>query len=89
MTTLAPARFFLFSTAGSTPYTSIHFKPGDLLIFGSETRGLPDEVLAAHPDRVVGIPIQTNHVRSLNLSSAVAVAVYEALRQINGEHPPS
>ena len=89
MTTLAPARFFLFSTAGSTPYTSIHFKPGDLLIFGSETRGLPDEVLTAHPDRVVGIPIQTNHVRSLNLSSAVAVAVYEALRQINGEHPPS
>lgn len=51
--------------------------------FGCETKGLPDELLAAHADTACGIPIQTQHVRSLNLSSAVAVVVYEALRQID------
>jgi len=83
-----PNRFFLFSTAGATSYTTIRFEPGDALVFGSETRGLPDSLLRAHTDRVVGIPIRTDHVRSLNLSSAVAVAVYEALRQLDEKARP-
>ena len=61
----------------------LRLSPGDALVFGCETKGLPDELLAAHADSACGIPILTQHVRSLNLSSAVAVVVYEALRQID------
>ena len=80
----APPRFFLFTTRASRSYLSVKYQPGDTLVFGSETHGLPDSLLEQYPDQVVGIPIRTDHVRSLNLSSAVAVAVYEALRQIGG-----
>lgn len=80
---LKPARLFLFSTGSSRPYTQAEYRPGDALVFGCETKGLPDDILAAHADSVLGIPILTDHVRSLNLSSAVAVVVYEALRQID------
>ena len=62
------------------------YRPGDTLVFGCETKGLPDDLLAAHAGSVLGIPILTDHVRSLNLSSAVAVVVYEALRQLDA-HP--
>jgi len=74
-------RFFLFSTAGRKSYLSVSYRPGDYLIFGSESRGLPDDLLAKYPDRVMGIPMQTEHVRSLNLATAAAIALYEALRQ--------
>ena len=80
---IQPARLFLFSTGSSRPYTQAEYRPGDTLVFGCETKGLPDDLLAAHPDSVLGIPIRTDHVRSLNLSSAVAVVVYEALRQLD------
>ena len=80
---LKPSRLFLFSTGSSRPYTQVEYRPGDTLVFGCETKGLPDDLLAAHPDSVLGIPILTDHVRSLNLSSAVAVVVYEALRQLD------
>ena len=80
---IRPARIFLYSTGSSRRYDQVKYRPGDTLVFGCETRGLPDDLLAAHPDAVCGIPIQTAHVRSLNLSSAVAVVVYEALRQID------
>ena len=53
------------------------------LVFGAESRGLPDALLAAHPGSWVGIPIRTEHVRSLNLSSSVAIAVYAALCQLS------
>lgn len=56
------------------------YQTGDVLIFGSETRGLPDALLEAHRERTVRIPIR-GPVRSLNLANAVAVAVYEAWRQ--------
>lgn len=79
---IQPARLFLYSTGSSRPYTNVSYRPGDTLVFGCETRGLPDALLAAHSDAVLGIPIQTRHVRSLNLSSAVAIVVYEALRQL-------
>ena len=80
---LGSARLFLYSTGSSRRYDQVEYRPGDALVFGCETKGLPDALLAAHPDSVCGIPIQTQHVRSLNLSSAVAVVVYEALRQID------
>ena len=55
----------------------------DLLIFGSETRGLPAKLLERHADRVLTIPMLTGRVRSLNLANAVAIVLYEALRQLN------
>jgi len=78
-----PPRFFLFSTGGSASLFDAEFQPGDHLIFGSETRGLPDALLKKFPDQVYGIPLLTRHVRSLNLSTAAGIVVYEALRQIN------
>ena len=80
---IQPARLFLYSTVSARRYDQVSYRPGDALVFGCETKGLPDELLAAFPDSVCGIPILTDHVRSLNLSSAVAVVVYEALRQID------
>ena len=80
---IQPSRFFLYSTGSSRRYDQVEYRPGDTLVFGCETKGLPNELLAAHADSVLGIPIHTQHVRSLNLSSAVAIVVYEALRQID------
>ena len=81
--TAKPARMFFYSTGSARRHDLVEYRPGDTLVFGCETKGLPGELLATHPDSVCGIPIQTAHVRSLNLSSAVAVVVYEALRQID------
>lgn len=78
---IAPAPFYLFSTAGTRNFRSVPYPPGTALVFGSETEGLSDGLLERFPDRVVGIPIRTDHVRSLNLANAVAVALYEALRE--------
>jgi tRNA (cytidine/uridine-2'-O-)-methyltransferase len=78
---LKPERFFLFSTGGTRSLYDATFAPGDHLLFGSETRGLPDALLKKFSDRILGIPVQTRHVRSLNLSTAAGIAVYEALRQ--------
>lgn len=74
-------RLFAFSTRGRTLYTDARFEKGDLLLFGPETRGLPDEVLSPlKPSRVLRMPM-VSASRSLNLSNAVAVAVFEAWRQ--------
>jgi len=81
--TVAPPHLFLFSTKATKPFTSIRYQPGDALVFGCETKGLPDALLDAYPGHVVGIPIHAEHVRSLNLSTAVGIALYEALRQSN------
>ena len=80
---LGSARLFFYSTGSAHRYDQVGYQPGDALVFGCETRGLPDEILDAHADSVLGIPIRTEHVRSLNLSSAVAIVAYEALRQID------
>jgi len=76
------SRIFLFSKSGPKSFFDIDFKDGDILVFGPEDKGLPKEILLRYPSQLVGIPMQTNNVRSLNLSSAVAVATYEAMRQI-------
>lgn len=81
--TLDPPRFFLFTTAAKTSLFDQRFAAGDMLVFGSETSGLDDRILDAWPENTVGIPILPDHVRSLNLASSVAIAVYEALRQLN------
>jgi len=75
-------RIIAFSTKGETPYTDIKFKQGDALIFGPETRGLPQEVLrAAYCNGIARVPMKKNS-RSLNLSNTVSVVVYEAMRQL-------
>lgn len=63
-------------------YTDVSYKSGDFLVFGSESTGLPDKILQAVPERCVRIPIQPE-ARSLNLSVSVAVALFEAKRQID------
>ena len=76
-----PGRLFACTTKGSTNYTQLNFKPEDIFLFGPETRGLPDEVLA--DERVVHrlrIPMRKGS-RSLNLSNAVAIVAFEAWRQ--------
>lgn len=77
-----PTRFFLFSTAGIRSHFDIAFAPGDCLVFGNESKGLPDALLREWTERVVGIPQRTDRVRSLNLANCVGIALYEALRQV-------
>lgn len=79
---LSGKRIFAFSKRGATLYSEAGFRPGDVLLFGKETKGLPDEVL--EDERVIGLrlPMRSPLVRSLNLANAVAVGVYEALRQL-------
>ncbi len=74
-------RLFFFSTKGKRAYVQARFQEGDFLVFGSETNGLPAWVLEQYSDRVWRIPIRHPEVRSLNLSNAVSIVVYEALRQ--------
>jgi tRNA (cytidine/uridine-2'-O-)-methyltransferase len=76
-----PRRWFAFTTAGATSLYDARFADGDVLVFGRETAGLPAEIIAQFaPEARVRIPMRPG-VRSLNLSNAVAVAVYEAWRQ--------
>lgn len=82
---LPGSRKFFFSTSGRKPYTQEAFRPGDVLVFGPESRGLPEALLEANADRVLGIPMRGDAVRSLNLATAVAIALFEALRQIQGQ----
>jgi tRNA (cytidine/uridine-2'-O-)-methyltransferase len=71
----------LFSAIATRSYLSAGFAKGDALVFGRESVGLPRELLAAHADRVVGIPT-LGAVRSLNLANAAGIALYEALRRV-------
>lgn len=77
---LGHKRIFACSTKGQTYYTDIDYRPEDVLLFGPETRGLPDEILQ-NCDNIIKIPMQP-HSRSLNLSNAVAIILYEAWRQL-------
>lgn len=75
------SRFWYLSTkVARNSYEEGLYQPGDFLVFGKETAGLPAELLAANPERCLTIPMP-GKVRSLNLSNAVAVVLYEALRQ--------
>lgn len=81
---LPTERYWYFSRFAARTYDQAPFEPGDALVFGGESQGLPPALWTAAPERALRIPMRSA-VRSLNLSSAVAVAVYEALRQI-GDH---
>jgi tRNA (cytidine/uridine-2'-O-)-methyltransferase len=82
LASLGQPRWFAFTTRGARRHDDAGYADGDALVFGPETRGLPDEVLAACPaERHLRIPMLAG-ARSLNLSNAVAVAVYEAWRQL-------
>ena len=74
-------RLHLFSKKGTRIYSDVSYKPGDFLVFGSETDGLPEDLLERHRESTVRLPILNPNVRSLNLADSVAVALYEALRQ--------
>ncbi|MDO4581245.1 MAG: tRNA (uridine(34)/cytosine(34)/5-carboxymethylaminomethyluridine(34)-2'-O)-methyltransferase TrmL [Bacillota bacterium] len=73
-------RFFYASTKAGHRYTEPSYRAGDFLVFGKETRGLPESLLAAHADHCVRIPMGRD-IRSLNLANSVAIILYEALRQ--------
>jgi tRNA (cytidine/uridine-2'-O-)-methyltransferase len=73
---------YFFTTKGQHCYTDVTYPDTVYLVFGRETRGLPEDLLYAHPDQCLRIPMR-NHLRSLNLSNSVAVAAYEVLRQEN------
>ena len=81
LSALASPRWFAFTTRATERYDRVIYQPGDALVFGPETRGLPSEVLKACPaERRVRIPMLPGS-RSMNLSNAVAVALFEAWRQ--------
>lgn len=73
------SRFHYFTKKATTEHWSVSYGDGDYLVFGCETRGLPESLLRAHPDACCRIP--TANVRSLNLSVSVGIALFEAIRQ--------
>ncbi len=75
-------RFYFVTTRGSKLYSEVRYEHDDFLVFGKETAGLPQELLDANPDYCIRIPM-VNNARSLNLSNAVAIVLYEALRQLH------
>ena len=78
-----PPRLYAFSTKGKQPYGSARFALNDALLFGPESRGLPVDLLQALPsEQVLRLPMR-EHSRSLNLSNTVAIAVFEAWRQLD------
>lgn len=79
---LPDARFLYLTTKATTEYSTYSFRDGDCLVFGPETRGLPESVLTPNADRCLKVPMPNKNVRSLNLATTVGITLYEALRQI-------
>lgn len=75
------ARFLYLTTKTDKSYADWTFSPADCLVFGKETRGLPERIIRNNWDRCLTIPILNRSVRSLNLATAVGIVLYEALRQ--------
>lgn len=78
---LPDSRFLYFTTKSQKSYTDWKFEKGDCLIFGRETRGLPEEILEKNRERALTIPMPNKNIRSLNLANSVGIVLYEALRQ--------
>ena len=74
-------RFWYLTTKYERAYEEAAFAPGDFLVFGRETKGLPEPMLSAHPERCLTIPM-TQKTRSLNLATAVGIVLFEAMRQV-------
>lgn len=79
----AHLRRWYFSTRASRPYTDASFSRGDVLVFGKETKGLPQALIESDPSHALRIPQRPNSVRSINLSTAAGIATYAALSQLN------
>ena len=79
---LPEARFVYLTTKADRLYTDWSFQPDDCLVFGRETRGLPEDLLRANWDHCLKIPMPNAKVRSLNLATAVGIVLFEALRQL-------
>lgn len=75
------SRFLYFTTKSKKPYTDWQYKDGDCLIFGRETRGLPEDLLKENWERCLTIPMPNKNVRSLNLATSAGIVLYEAIRQ--------
>jgi tRNA (cytidine/uridine-2'-O-)-methyltransferase len=73
------SRFFLLTTKTDRAYWDVQFRPGDFLVFGRETKGLPEPMLREHAEELLTIPMQGT--RSLNLATAVGIVLFEAMRQ--------
>lgn len=83
---LPESRFVYLTTKATRSYTDFEFKDNDCLVFGPETRGLPERLLKDNWDNCLTIPMPNKNVRSLNLATSVGIVLYEAIRQktING-----
>lgn len=79
---LPTSRFVYLTTKSEQPYTDWAFEPDDCLVFGPETRGLPESLLQDNWKRCLTIPMLNPNVRSLNLATSVGIVLYEAIRQI-------
>src|SRR5258708_1724075 len=79
---LPDSRFIYLTTKAPRPYTDWDFHAADCLVFGRETRGLPEDLLRRNWERCLTIPMINSKVRSLNLATAVGIVLYEALRQL-------
>lgn len=77
-----PKNLLFFSKRAKRSYARASYRQGDYLVFGPETSGLPQELFDTHPERFYRIPMMGSGVRSLNLSNAVSIVLYEALRQL-------
>lgn len=79
---LPSSRFIYLTTRTDRPYTDLAFRSDDCLVFGPETRGLPEEILRENPETCLTIPMINPAVRSLNLATSVAIVLYESIRQL-------
>ena len=79
---LGGCRFLYFSTKAERLYTDFQYSPNDCLVFGRETRGLPEDLLRANWERCLTIPMPNKRVRSLNLATSVGIALFEAIKQL-------
>ena len=78
---LPDSRFIYLTTKSDRPYYDLKFVDGDCLVFGPETRGLPEAILDQNPQTCLTIPMPNPNVRSLNLATSVGIVLYEAIRQ--------
>ena len=75
--------FYLASTKAKKKYTDVEYKDGDFIVFGPETRGLPEDLIFANYDKAIRIPMLKDFGRSLNLSNSANIILFEALRQLD------
>ena len=80
------AGIYMLTTKTNQAYWDVEFKDGDYIVFGPETRGLPETMLQQHTDQCLTIPMQEDSTRSLNLATTVGIVLYEAVRQTGLSH---